>query len=65
MKKSQKDLDAQAKALRAKGASYKEIAIQLGVNPGKIWIICNRERHRENSNESAARYRARGYTSLA
>lgn len=65
MKKSQQDLDAQAKALRTNGLTYAEISQKLDINPGKVWIICNRERHRENSNESAARYRARGYTSLA
>jgi DNA-directed RNA polymerase specialized sigma24 family protein len=49
---------------RAKELTYQAIAEHLGVSNGKAWILCNRNRHRQNTNESVKRYESRGRKSL-
>jgi transcriptional regulator with XRE-family HTH domain len=53
-------MEEQAKELRAQGLTYQAIADRLGVNVAKAWTFCNRERQRQNTNESRQRWVERG-----
>ena len=41
----------QAYWLRQAGFTYKEIGRRLGLNPGQVWAVLNRQRHNENERE--------------
>lgn len=56
--------EADAIKLRQEGKSYKEIGHLLKLPTAKAWQLANRDRHNENSRESARRYRARGEIAL-
>lgn len=57
-------LARRANQLRNTGLSYTRVAKILKISPGKVWILCNRDRYLENCRDSHARYAARGYVAL-
>lgn len=48
----EQERDAEARALRAAGMSYREIGGALGVATTTAWAMVNRERHRATNRES-------------
>jgi transposase len=63
--RSKINTEQNAIALRAKGMTYTAIAHKLGLPTGTAWRMCNRDRSRQNSRDSAARYRIRGKVAIA
>ena len=57
-------MDEEIQVLRQQGQTYKAIAKLYNINPGKVWIVCNRPQHNENSAESRKRWLARGGKAL-
>jgi len=57
--------EQKAIALRAKGMTYTAIADKLGLATGTVWRMCNRDRARQISRDSAVRYRIRGKVAIA
>lgn len=63
--RSKINTEQKAIALRANGMTYTNIADKLGLPTGTAWRMCNRDRARQNSRDSAARYRIRGKVAIA